>query len=98
MYALYFKEGLTSFFLFIRFTIIRNVYARIFWYNNCARRTHMPMTSKDMERLILADGWVLKSQVGFQHPTKKGKVTIPFHTKGLSKSTEQSILKQAWLK
>ena len=24
----------------------------------------MPMTSKDMERLILADGWVLKSQVG----------------------------------
>ena len=52
------------------------------------------MTSKDMERLILADGWVLKSQ----HPTKKGKVTIPFHTKGLSKSTEQSILKQAWLK
>ena len=58
----------------------------------------MPMTSKDMERLILADGWVLKSQVSFQHPTKKGKVTIPFHTKGLSKSTEQSILKQAWLK
>lgn len=97
MYTLYFKEGLTSFFLFIRFTIIRIVYARIFWYNNCARRTHMPMTSKDMERLILADGWVLKSQVGshrqYKHPTKKGKVTIP-----LSKSTEQSILKQARLK
>ena len=57
------------------------------------------MTSKDMERLILADGWVLKSQVGshrqYKHPTKKGKVTIPFHT---SKSTEQSILKQAGLK
>ena len=34
---------------------------------------HMPMTSKDMERLILTDGWVLKSQVGFQHPTKKVK-------------------------
>lgn len=58
MYTLYFKEGLTSFFLFIRFAIIRIVYARIFWYNNCARRTHMPMTSKDMERLILTDGWV----------------------------------------
>ena len=55
------------------------------------------MTSKDMERLILADGWGLKSQVGshrqYKHPTKKGKVTIP-----LSKSTEQSILKQAGLK
>ena len=57
----------------------------------------MPMTSKDMERPILADGWVLKSQVGshrqYKHPTKKGKVTI-----SLSKSTEQSILKQAVLK
>ena len=58
MYTLYFKEGLTFFFLFIRFAIIRIAYARIFWYNNCARRTHMPMTSKDMERLILTDGWV----------------------------------------
>lgn len=58
MYTLYFKEGLTSFFLFIRFAIIRIAYARIFRYNNCARRTHMPMTSKDMERLILTDGWV----------------------------------------
>lgn len=50
-----------------------------------------------MERLILADGWGLKSQVGshrqYKHPTKKGKVTIQ-----LSKSTEQSILKQAGLK
>lgn len=58
MYTLYFKEGLTSFFLFIRFASIRIAYTRIFWYNNCARRTHMPMTSKDMERLILTDGWV----------------------------------------
>ncbi len=31
MYTLYFKEGLTSFFLFIRFAIIRIVYARIFF-------------------------------------------------------------------
>ena len=41
----------------------------------------MPMTSKDMEKLILADGWILKSQAGshrqYIHPTKKGKVTIP---------------------
>lgn len=96
MYTLYFKEGLTSFFLFIRFAIIRIVYARIFWYNNCARRTHMPMTSKDMERLI-PYGWV-GSHRQYKHPTKKGKVTIPFHTKDLSKSTEQSILKQAGLK
>ena len=62
----------------------------------------MPMTSKDMEKLILADGWILKSQVGshrqYIHPTKKGKVTIPFHSKDLKKATELSILKQAGLK
>lgn len=56
----------------------------------------MPMTSKDMERLI-PYGWV-GSHRQYKHPTKKGKVTIPFHTKDLSKSTEQSILKQAGLK
>lgn len=71
MYTLYFKEGLTSFFLFIRFTIIRIVYARIFWYNNCARRTHMPMTSKDIERLILTDGWVPTGNTNTQRKNVK---------------------------
>ena len=51
----------------------------------------MPMTSKDMEKLILADGWVLKNQVGshrhYIHPIKKGKVTIPFHSKDLTRKT-----------
>lgn len=63
----------------------------------------MPMSSKDMEKLILADGWVLKQQNGshrqYVHPTKSGKVTIPFHNKkALKKGTEHSILKQAGLK
>ncbi len=71
MYTLYFKEGLTSFFLFIRFAIIRIVYARIFWYNNCAKRTHMPMTSKDMERLILTDGWVPTGNTNTQRKNVK---------------------------
>lgn len=55
-----------------------------------------------MEKLILADGWILKSQVGsrrqYIHPPKKGKVTIPFHSKDLKKATELSILRQAGLK
>lgn len=51
----------------------------------------MPTTSKDMERLILTDGWVPTGNTNTQR--KKGKVTIP-----LSKSTEQSILKQVGLK
>ena len=62
----------------------------------------MPISSKDMERIILADGWVLKNQVGshrhYTRPVKKGKVTIPFHSKDLTRKTELSILKQAGLK
>lgn len=59
----------------------------------------MPMASKDMEKLILADGCILKSQVGshrqYIHPTKKGKVTIPLHSKDLKKAMDLSILRQA---
>jgi len=55
-----------------------------------------------MERIILADGWVLKGQVGphrhYIHPSKTGKVTIPFHCKDIPRGTEHSILKQAGLK
>lgn len=52
-----------------------------------------------MEKLILADGWILKSQVGshrqYIHPTKKGEVTIPLHSKDLKKAMDLSILRQA---
>ena len=62
----------------------------------------MPKKPIEMERLILADGWIFKSQTGshrhYIHPTKPGKVTIPFHSKELPKGTENSILKQAVLK
>ena len=61
----------------------------------------MPMKPREMEKLILADGWVFKSQVGshrqYTHPTKPGKVTIPWHAKDLNKKVEISILKQAGL-
>ena len=63
----------------------------------------MPMKPREMEKLILADGWVFNEQNGshrqYIHPTKPGKVTIPFH-KGndLTKRTEDSIRKQAGLK
>lgn len=61
----------------------------------------MPIKPKDMEKLILKDGWIFKSQTGshkhYIHPEKPGKVTIPFHTKDLPKGTENSIKKQAGL-
>lgn len=62
----------------------------------------MPIKPKEMEKIILKDGWVLKTQVGshrqYVHPIKPGKVTIPFHCKDLTKGTENSIRKQAGLK
>lgn len=62
----------------------------------------MPKKAKEMERLILKDGWQLEAQVGahrhYKHPQKPGKVTIPFHAGDLTKFVENSILKQAGLK
>lgn len=62
----------------------------------------MPKKAIEMEKIILADGWLFKNQVGshrhYIHPTKPGKVTIPFHGKDIPKGTENSIFKQAGLK
>ena len=45
--------------------------------------------------------WMFKNQEGshknYIHPTKPGKVTIPFHKKDLPIGTEKSIKKQAGL-
>ena len=63
---------------------------------------YMPKRPIDMEREILKDGWTFDSQTGshrhYKHPTKPGKVTIPFHSKDLTKATENSIRKQAGIK
>ena len=62
----------------------------------------MPMKPKELERMILADGWKYKSQEGshryYIHPVKPGKVTIPFHGKTVPIGTEYAILKQAGLR
>ena len=62
----------------------------------------MPKKPIEMEREILADGWIFKNQQGshrhYIHPIKPGKVTIPFHSKELSPVVEKSIRKQAGLK
>ena len=59
----------------------------------------MPKTAKQMERILLKDGWIFNSQNGshrhYKHPYKKGKVTIPFHgNKDLKRKTEKEILKK----
>lgn len=56
------------------------------------------MKSRDLIKLIEADGWYLEVIKGshhhYKHQVKKGKVTIPH----LPKGTVNSILKQAGLK
>ena len=60
------------------------------------------MRALEVEKIILKYGWYFVKQVGshrqYKHPTKPGKVTIPFHTGDLDKGTVNSILKQAGLK
>ena len=60
------------------------------------------MRFREIEKLILADGWYLKKVVGshyqYKHPTKPGKVTIPNHPGDLDPTTVKTILKQAGLK
>ena len=59
-------------------------------------------TPKEIIKLIEKDGWYLVGVEGshhqFKHPVKKGKVTIPVHSKDLKKGLVNSILKQAGLK
>jgi len=61
----------------------------------------MEYSSKDMIKLIEADGWYLRKVTGshyhFKHPYKPGIVTIPHPKKSLAKGTVHSIRKQAQL-
>ena len=60
------------------------------------------MDSREIIRLLTADGWTLKAIKGdhhhFVHPSKPGKVTVPHPAKDLKKGTVGSILRQAKLK
>ncbi|QXH36434.1 type II toxin-antitoxin system HicA family toxin [Pseudomonas muyukensis] len=60
------------------------------------------MRSRDVIRLIEADGWyeveVKGSHHQFRHPLKRGRVTVAHPMSDLPKGTLYSILKQAGLK
>ncbi len=60
------------------------------------------MKFKELEKMLLKDGWILKNSKGshhqYIHPTKKGKITIPYHKGDLNIKTAESILKMAGLK
>ncbi len=62
----------------------------------------MPMTPKEMVKLLKRNGFAEISQNGSHIKLKNGKTgrqtIVPMHNKAMSKGLEQEILKQAGLK
>jgi predicted RNA binding protein YcfA (HicA-like mRNA interferase family) len=60
----------------------------------------MPVTGKQMLKLLYKNGWVIDRVNGSHHIMKKGNrtVTVPVHSKDLGKGMEDKILKEAGLK
>ncbi|MCI9465935.1 MAG: type II toxin-antitoxin system HicA family toxin [Ruminiclostridium sp.] len=60
------------------------------------------MTARQLEKLLLADGWYYFESRGshkqFKHREKEGKITIPQHKGDIKIKTANTILKQAGLK
>jgi len=61
------------------------------------------VTVREIQRMIVDDGWVMVAQKGshrqYKHPTKSGRVTIAGHPKDdVAPGTLNSILRQAGLK
>jgi predicted RNA binding protein YcfA (HicA-like mRNA interferase family) len=62
----------------------------------------VPLTVREMIRLIEEDGWALVRSTGghrqYKHPTRPGRVTVPGQLgRDLPPGTERSILRQAGL-
>jgi predicted RNA binding protein YcfA (HicA-like mRNA interferase family) len=59
------------------------------------------MKFREIEKIILADGWAFKNAKGshhhYEHPKKPGKLTIPYHNGDIAPIIIKSILKQAGL-
>ena len=62
----------------------------------------MPMTPKEMIKLLKRNGFQVVTQNGshvkMRNPETGKQTTVPYHSKDLKKGLEQEILKQAGLK
>ena len=62
----------------------------------------MPMSSKEMLKLLKENGFDVISQNGshvkLKNPETSKTVIVPYHSKDLKKGLEQAILKRAGLK
>ena len=59
------------------------------------------MRFREIEKILLADGWVYKNSKGshcqYVHPKKSGKVTVPNHPGDIAPQIVKQIFKQAGL-
>lgn len=62
----------------------------------------MPMTAKEMAKLLKKNGFMEIGQNGshikLKNPETERTVIVPYHSRDLKKGMEQAILKQAGLK
>lgn len=62
----------------------------------------MPMTAKEMVKLLKKNGFLEIGQNGshikLKNPETERTVIVPYHSRDLKKGMEQAILKQAGLK
>jgi predicted RNA binding protein YcfA (HicA-like mRNA interferase family) len=60
----------------------------------------MPLSGKQMLKLLLRNGWTVHRINGSHHTLAKGEKTIvvPVHAKDLGKGLEGKLLKEAGLK
>jgi len=60
------------------------------------------MGSREIIRRLKGNGWYEVAQIGshkqFKHPSRPGRVTVPYPRKGLPIGTIRSIEKQSGLK
>jgi predicted RNA binding protein YcfA (HicA-like mRNA interferase family) len=60
------------------------------------------LRSREVIKTLKQDVWYQVSQVGshkqFKHPTKKGRVTVPYASRDIPIGTLKSIEKQAGIK
>lgn len=71
------------------------------YFTNHASAEGGQMNSRDLLKMLEANGWYIHKVKGshhqLKHPTKAGKVTLPHPKKDLPPKTVASILKQAGL-
>ncbi len=62
----------------------------------------MPLSSREIIRKLVADGWVEVAQKGshkqFRHPTRPGRTTVPHPKKELPIGTIRAIERQSGVK